>query len=355
MNTRNQAVDIIRGIAMLMVVLGHTITGCTANSDETMIYNAIWTLQMPLFMLVSGYVTKYSKLLSTFGAFSKTIWKKTIAYLLPWAIWTFIVCGLLWGETSYLTVKHVLYNMDSGYWFLFTLWTIVILFTFSQFLSQYFCQKHNKYIKLIVFTLIYLFCMIMLATIGMVKGMSFLNIKLSLYYMLFYYAGYIFGYLGDKLLEKDFCKIAKNIIIAICFVIWITLLKHNNFFSSNDDISGILLRMIASLLGCVSVVGLITKINFSDLKWGGVLSYIGTHSLEIYLIHYFFLVMIEPEILQRLETLGGFIFTVINFVLCICFTCGLTILINKNTFLSFWLFGKRLHNLTRPNSKLKKS
>lgn len=31
---RNQFVDIMRGIAMLLVVLGHTMTGCTVGSQK---------------------------------------------------------------------------------------------------------------------------------------------------------------------------------------------------------------------------------------------------------------------------------------------------------------------------------
>ncbi|HIW50637.1 MAG TPA: acyltransferase family protein [Candidatus Blautia intestinavium] len=58
---RNQTIDILRGIAMLLVVLGHTMTGCTVNSQDSFLFNVIWTLQMPLFILISGYVTKYSR------------------------------------------------------------------------------------------------------------------------------------------------------------------------------------------------------------------------------------------------------------------------------------------------------
>ncbi|MCD7771860.1 MAG: acyltransferase family protein [Oscillospiraceae bacterium] len=58
---RNKNVDILRGIAMLMVILGHTMTGYTENSQDTLLFNIIWTLQMPLFILISGYVTKYSR------------------------------------------------------------------------------------------------------------------------------------------------------------------------------------------------------------------------------------------------------------------------------------------------------
>lgn len=32
---RNQFVDVMRGIAMLLVVLGHTMTGCTVDSQKT--------------------------------------------------------------------------------------------------------------------------------------------------------------------------------------------------------------------------------------------------------------------------------------------------------------------------------
>ncbi len=58
---RNQFVDIMRGIAMLLVVLGHTMTGCTTGVEEIFLFNIVWSLQMPLFILISGYVTRYSR------------------------------------------------------------------------------------------------------------------------------------------------------------------------------------------------------------------------------------------------------------------------------------------------------
>ena len=58
---RNQSVDILRGIAMLFVVLQHTISVCTVNFEDTFLYNMIWSLQMPLFFIISGYVTRYSR------------------------------------------------------------------------------------------------------------------------------------------------------------------------------------------------------------------------------------------------------------------------------------------------------
>ena len=49
MSKRNEVVDVMRGMAILLVVLGHTMTGCTANSESSFLYNVIWSIQMPLF------------------------------------------------------------------------------------------------------------------------------------------------------------------------------------------------------------------------------------------------------------------------------------------------------------------
>lgn len=118
---RNQRIDLLRGLAMLMVVFGHTLTGCTANSEETFLFNVIWALQMPLFMVISGYVTKYSTIPTSLSALLRFFLRKTVAYLLPWVVWTFGVWGLLFGETAFFDLPWLLYHMDSGYWFLFSL------------------------------------------------------------------------------------------------------------------------------------------------------------------------------------------------------------------------------------------
>ena len=77
---RNQFVDIMRGIAMLLVVLGHTMTGSTINSQSSFLFNVIWTLQMPLFILISGYVTRYSKELENKSELIFYLKKRTFSY-----------------------------------------------------------------------------------------------------------------------------------------------------------------------------------------------------------------------------------------------------------------------------------
>ena len=115
---RNSHVDIIRGIAILLVVLGHTMTGCTLNSQDSFLFNIVWSLQMPLFILISGYVTRYSKKISSGGMLWSYVKRRTMAYLLPWTVWTFLVRGILLGRVEYFNFKTVFWNMDLVYWFL---------------------------------------------------------------------------------------------------------------------------------------------------------------------------------------------------------------------------------------------
>ena len=58
---RNEKVDIVRGFAILIVVLGHIITGIFISPENSFIYKAIWSVQMPLFMILGGYVNCLSQ------------------------------------------------------------------------------------------------------------------------------------------------------------------------------------------------------------------------------------------------------------------------------------------------------
>ena len=103
LKNRNQFVDMIRGIAMLMVVLGHTMTGCTSNAQDSFLFNIVWSLQMPLFILISGYITKYSHKIVDWSDFIRYLQRRTVAYMLPWATWSLLYEDLSLESITSLT------------------------------------------------------------------------------------------------------------------------------------------------------------------------------------------------------------------------------------------------------------
>lgn len=273
---RNQFVDIMRGIAMLLVVLGHTMTGCTVDSQKSFIFNIIWSLQMPLFILISGYVTKYSRPISNSKGLWKYVKRRTVAYMLPWAVWSFLVRGIIFGEDDFLNVKHLLWNMDSGYWFLATIWTISMIFGIASFVAER-LSKENLLKRQIVLLGFYLVGMILLVGIGAILGLSFFAIKLTLYYMPFYYAGFLYGQFDDRMKESEIGKKIIDSVVAICFVVWLFIILRISLYEMSDGGSAIILRAATSLSGCIAVCGLCKGI-FSG-KIGGGYSCMGRRAL----------------------------------------------------------------------------
>ena len=124
---RNESVDIIRGIAILFVVLGHTMTSVTLESQKSVLFNILWSLQMPLFFLISGYVTRYSKSIADIKSLFKYYVKRTMSYLLPWGVWSFFIRGVILRKNDFFNLKFLKYHIDSGYWFFFYLLTIFLI------------------------------------------------------------------------------------------------------------------------------------------------------------------------------------------------------------------------------------
>ncbi len=264
---RNQFVDIMRGIAMLLVVLGHTITGCTVDSQKTFLFNIVWSLQMPLFILISGYVTKYSQAIRNARDLWKYVKRRTVAYMLPWAVWSFLVRGVIFGQKRFLDIKSLLWNMDSGYWFLATIWTISMIFGAASFLAGR-IGKADVVRKQIILLMFYVTGMVLLVGIGMVMGLAFFAIKLTLYYMPFYYAGYLYGQIDDKFLSSENGKRVVDCFSAICFAMWLFVILRFSLYEMSDSGLEIILRAATSLAGCIAICDLCNGI-FSE-KIGGV-------------------------------------------------------------------------------------
>ncbi|PWM20833.1 MAG: hypothetical protein DBX97_03075 [Collinsella tanakaei] len=339
--SRNNTVDILRGIAMLMVVLGHTMTGCAMNSEQSFLFNVVWTLQMPLFMLISGYVTKYSKPITSAKSWGKFIGKRTLAYLLPWLVWTIVIRGIIFQQKNFLDIKFLIYHMDAGYWFLFTIWTVVMVFGIAQFISEKIASRKNKYVKMIVLTAIYVLGMCAVGGVGFIMGFSFLCIKLTLYYMPFYFVGYLFGQLQSEIEKIKFGRQIIDGCIAVCLVVWIALMLRYNFYAIGNSAFGIILRAVASLSGCIAICGLVSGI-VNNVKIQGVfIQYVGVHSLEIYTIHGLLLSMIKPVELPAFLSMEGMVLIILNFMLTVGVSIAVIALLNQSKVLKIILFGKR--------------
>ena len=255
---RNEYVDILRGLAILMVVLGHTITGNTTGWEHNFIFNVVWCLQMPLFMLISGYVTRYTKNINNRKLLYLYLKRRTVAYLMPWIVWTFLIRGIILNQKNYLNPRYIFLNMDSGYWFLFSIWTISVIFLISTYISNKLYTKQNKILKMFITGGIYILGMVFLMLVAVIFGTKFAAIKLTLYYMPFYFIGYMFGQLQEEINIK-ISKKQVELFVAICFLVTVFSLLRVDLYSVSDSGIGIIIRPTISLIGCIGFVGIVVQ------------------------------------------------------------------------------------------------
>lgn len=337
MQQRNPIVDIIRGFAMLLVVLGHTMSGTVSWYSDSLLFQIIWTLQMPLFIIISGYVTRYSRPLTDASGFWKFIKKRTLAYMLPWLVWTILVRGLIFGQADFLNIKHLLWHMDSGYWFLVTIWTISMIFGIADCLSN----KWFKDIKLNVISHLAL-CgigMVGLAAIGYFAGFGFFAIKLTLYYLPIYLLGYLYGKIQGWLMSKENAKTIINCVVVVSLGLWLAAINRFDFYAGGDGALMIAGRFITSILGCAAVIGLMSAIcnggGYRPLGWTGV------HSLEIYVTHYLFLRLVPSLGLPVLSSMEGLLSLGLNFALTLLLTVATIKLAQSNKVMNYLLYAKQ--------------
>ncbi len=340
---RNQYVDFLRGFAILMVVMGHTMTGSTLQSEDSFLFNVIWSLQMPLFFLISGYVTRYSRKIRSGNQLLSLIKRRSEAYLLPWLVWTVLVKGFVFESGFFTNAFYLFWHMDTGYWFLFSIWTINVLHAISQYVAAKIIKSQEDLRGRIKFAVAegaaYVGSMCLLLVIGLAAGLGFLCIKLTLYYMPFYFAGCLFGAFQEDLKCIHNSESWKDGAVAVCAVVWLIILTRVNLYRSSGV--EVLFRVTASLTGCVAMVGLLQRSCERKGKWFRAFHWCGIHSLEIYLAHYLMLNLLKPQQIPVFNSMVGMWSVFANYAFTLLLVCTSVWLLNQNRYLRFFLFGKK--------------
>ncbi|HAN21280.1 MAG: hypothetical protein A2Y15_02265 [Clostridiales bacterium GWF2_36_10] len=342
-NSRNNAIDAVRGLAIILVIIGHVIEVNVTGFYESTVFNIIWSLQMPLFMLISGYVTRYSAHINNKKGYFNYLLKRSLTYLLPWVIWTIFVKGLLLGSTNFWAyIKYITFSMDAGYWFLFSLWTISMIFGTATYIANKFTNKNN--LRIVITILVSIIFSVFLLIIGLKVGINFLGIKLTLYYLPFFYLGYLYANIENVYSERAWFKAARQAVILPSIVVYAIIILNINLYSMEDNISNILIRMTASVLGCTIVFYTVSVSRFlasQNERVGKALLLAGQYSLELYVVHELLISIMDVIPKPEFLSVDGFILCTVNFILMLLFLIIIIYCISANKWSRLILFGKK--------------
>ena len=279
-------IDIAKGISIALLVLGHTL-GYSEHS--TLVYKLIYSFVVPLFFVVSGYVSSMKGNAKQFlqGRFTRIV--------LPYFIWGFLflipyqfVGGAtadslnMTAENSILAlIKNVIYGIgkdgalrhNSTLWFLPALFTIEVIYWFIIYCT-------NKVRK----TVLDIISFIILITVGYIAS-EYLRIALpwGINTMLvagpYFYAGYLLRKydLITKLMDSKY-RVA---IGGGLFAIWFTAAYSNNLLAFMSYSYG---NMILGYLSGISMPILLLCLSRS-IETSKVLELIGRNTMSVMLFH----------------------------------------------------------------------
>lgn len=267
----NKSLDVAKGIAIILVVLGHSLTGDIFNSDTiidvaaNIIFDFVYSFHMPVFFAISGYLFYNAWNLSRRG----TIKKKALRLLIPYITFSviYIPLRMIASAMAYSTYDSqywkILFGIspNGGVWYLYTL--------FIFMLGTFYCVKPDK---LHIF-LITAFLLSVVFQLGFSFSDVIHNAAPRLLDVCRFYCYFLLGLYVKKnsRLEKVIAQ-DKFIPAEFCFFIILFVLK---------EIFALLFLTVP-----VALLGVLLTIQFSrKIKHSAALAWLGANSMDIYLLH----------------------------------------------------------------------
>ena len=303
---------------MLMVVMGHVLL-FSLKIEHTALIGIIGICEMPLFFVVSGYLThkereeNFKRMLSRLLIRSRTL-------LVPLVVWS-IVRNICDGTVSY-SLSDI---YRGGYWFFLALWWCDVLNMFSAYLSKKF--RLGMLGDALLYGFVY--AVILLGRIKNIDLGGVLPVQSVQYYFPFFVMG---------LLMRKYQFLNGMVLNKYSYAVGMLLLIIGWYFSF---IESFVIWFVAAL-GAVVVVWMACRELNSDLKVARILSIVGMNTLPIYAIHYLFIGVLPNTLHEMVYISNGFFFQlVISFVyavfaIILCLLVDRILSLNPITRMLFW-------------------
>ncbi len=314
---------------MILVIYSHICHFCFG--DYLLGFNAVFFLfRLPCFFFISGW------LFETMAR--KPFWQVAHRKMMVQLVPTFIFLFLLAPPPEFF---HQLGALKGGYWFTFVLFEFFILYMLSVRL----CRKWDFVVALLIalgsFIYSRYYHVIQASAVGWqvhaVSSLGFLSVVVWRYFLFFYIGAWVKRYFETFVRWTD-----KPVVIVVITAVF-------TFVASTPHKNILLYEIMRFYVGGIS--GMIMVFCFFRLSASWLqrihlskpLQYVGTRTLDIYLLHYFFL---PRFLLSYSGQLHNYNSSAIEFVIIMSIALlvlGVTLLasylIRLSPFLRHYLFG----------------
>ena len=282
-NIRNDSIDILRGIAIILVVLGHLNPG-------DLLTKFIYTSHLFLFFFISGYLSKITPL----GKTHVFLRRKALRLLVPFFFWNGFSIGiymLIENKLSFQSAIEQFFFLNGSVGWNSPVWFLLVLFE-VELLWYLICR--NKWLVIITF-FVSTGGFIALSYFSFIAPFGFHLVPVGLMF-------YCFG----ALYRKFNSRVSFGNLVTVGILLFFLIINVISGVIFNDKISvyhcifnNVYLTTLAGISGVLfyyHLSCLLGKLNF--LK--RILSPFGIHSMLIVSTHYYFLWLLS-FISQKLD------------------------------------------------------
>jgi fucose 4-O-acetylase-like acetyltransferase len=309
-------IDNVKGVAIVAIVLGHAMNGYG-------LWHWLYGFHVPLFIIVSGMLFKTKPL----NRFFETVKKKFFSLMIPYYIFSAISIPLYFvlsskvSDINQLSLAQCIYGMlwansETGVmkWNL-PLWYLPMSFIMQ--ITAFVLIKKDDNKKLTIYLIVSLIVSTLLYYSDTITNLPF-GIETAVYLFPFFIVGKLIHNNIEFFSELSNKKAYLFSLILITAGSIIILLQKNVDYVS-DEYRVYFLFFIAAL--CVSL-GIIVIFFKADIK-ANLLSYTGTKTLAILLMHKFPLLFFEficpgtKQLYSAHRTIASILITIPSILLCL--------------------------------------
>jgi len=318
MQQRLDYFDSLKGFAIFMVLVGHV--ELSILKDPTIITATVSLIHIPIFMFISGYLLYIS--LQKGQQFNYFFFDKFKRLVLPF--FSFVI---LFSIVFRINIIEILFSdYKYGFWFTLTLFFIILM---VALISKLIPKKINTIYELIIWSTFYFF----ICYVHFFISYSYKYDKLlSFSQLVYYFPIFVFGYLNSRF-DKIYHYISKNlfyVIISICIFLSCLVLK---WYFEHDSL---FLLIISGATGVLSLNYFIQRYSNFILKVP--FSHFGKFSLEIYMIHFFYLELIVRII--NFSLIPSFLVLIVMPVVLLIISYYTGMFLKRSKLLEIVLWGK---------------
>lgn len=326
---RDITLDILKGFAILLVVLGHVISGVfnTEAYSKNLLFKICYSFHMPLFIFISGWLNGKKPLNSLNGTWIK---KRTLRLMLPYIIWT-LTKWFIYREALGSPIKCLF--VEPLFWFII----FIYLCSCTVFLSN---KTGHIYIGMLLSYIIILIAWLLWQENHIFK--SFIG----------NFPFYFLGFLGSRLqLNQPKVHDIKRYtrISLVLYPLSMLLYSHNEeamqahtlvqslSVKINEQYVTIIWKIFNKYI--IAVLGICFCFTIAEwmvqkkLFWHfqRLLAFLGIYTIQIYLLHDFFFVR---------SFSNSFLNSLVSFWLSLALSVSISLMIQKFPKLCRILFGQ---------------